>query len=164
MKLLKKILTTTTTGLISIFPLQASASGMIELTFQATQYQCGSNSPQVTIVADVYHNNTLIADDLAVGESILVPSLQGLSMTYHGVKAACGFANPTELHLTKNDPIPNLPGAYDQDSIVTLLSGLNQYEDLYLVELGTTNSSSFAYDLQDAVFIVNNNPVVIYPD
>jgi hypothetical protein len=164
MKLLKNLLTLTTTSLISIIPLQASASDMIELTFQATQYQCGSNSPQVTIVADVYHNQTLIADDLAIGDSILVPSLEGLSMTYHGVNAACGFATPTELHLTKNDPIPDLPGAYDQDSIATLLSGLNEYEDLYLVELGTTNPSSFAYDLQDAVFIVNNNPVIIYPD
>lgn len=163
MKLINKLLTTATTIFISVTALPVSATNAIELTFKATEYQCGSNQPKMTIVADVYHNKTLIADNLAVGQSILVPSLEGLSMTYHGVNASCGFATPTELHLTHKEPIPTLPGAYDQASIATLMSGLNDYEDLYLVELGTTNSNSSAYDLQDAVFIVNNNPV-LYAD
>lgn len=160
MKLISKLLAASTTSLISVIALQASASATIELTFKATEYQCGSNAPKMTIVADVYHNETLIADNLAVGQSILVPSLEGLTMTYQGVNAGCGFATPTELHLTHSDPLPTLPGAYDQASIAALMEGLNDYEDLYLVELGTTNTQSFAYDLQDAVFIVNNNPVL----
>lgn len=54
--------------------------------------------------------------------------------------------------------VPNIPGVYDQQSIQTMLNGLNDYEELFLVELGTTNKTSAAFDLQDVVFIVNNNP------
>ena len=160
MKYFNKLLKLIAATVITMIPVQASATSWIELTYSNSQYQCDSNSPQLEILVNIYHNGALLKENLAVGESILVPSLQGLSMDYTANNASCEFTTPTELHLTQNDPIPNLPGAYDQDNIATLLSGLNQYEDLYLVELGTTDTNSFAYDLQDAVFIVNNNPVL----
>ena len=112
----------------------------------------------------IYHDGTLVKGGLSVGDSILVPSFEGLAMTYEATnidETPCSsLASPTELRLTQDDPIPDLPGAYDRASITTLVADLAEYEDLYLVELGTTNTNSWAYDLQDAIFIVNNNPQV----
>jgi hypothetical protein len=62
--------------------------------------------------------------------------------------------------LGSEDPVPNVPGVYDQQSIQQMLDGLNDYEELFLVELGTTNKKSSAFDLQDVVLLVNNNPQV----
>lgn len=162
MKLLKQLIIAATATFASILPVQASNNSIIELTFTNSEIQCGGTS--LEILANVYHNGTLVKEGLSVGSSIFVRSLDGLSMTYEAAnidETPCSsLASPTELHLTQDDPIPDLPGAYDQASIATLVSQLAEYEDLYLVELGTTNSSSWAYDLQDAVFIVNTNPQV----
>ena len=85
-------------------------------------------------------------------------------MDYYAFSGGCGFASPTELNLTKDDPLPSIPGAYEQESLTDLLDGLNDYESLYLVELGTTDTYSFAYDLQDLVMVVNHNPDLSDPD
>ena len=41
-----------------------------------------------------------------------------------------------------------------------MVNSLNSYEELFLVELGTSNTSSSYYDLQDVVLVVDNNPVL----
>ena len=41
------------------------------------------------------------------------------------------------------------------------MSGLDSYEELYLVELGTSDENSTAYDLQDVVLVVDNNPTAL---
>ena len=46
-----------------------------------------------------------------------------------------------------------------QASIEEMLVGLNSYEELFLTELGTSDTSSSAYDLQDVVLVVDNNPL-----
>ncbi len=66
--------------------------------------------------------------------------------------------------LAPQDPVPDMPGAYEQDSIRQMLDNLNEYEELFLVELGTTDSGSFAYDLQDVVLVINHNPTIPYAD
>ncbi len=37
--------------------------------------------------------------------------------------------------LAPQDPVPDMPGAYEQDSIRQMLDNLNEYEELFLVEL-----------------------------
>ena len=66
--------------------------------------------------------------------------------------------------LAPQDPVLDLPGESEQDSIQQMLDNLNDYEELFLVELGTTNYESFAYDLQDVVLVINNNPTIPYAD
>lgn len=56
------------------------------------------------------------------------------------------------------DPVPNVGGAYNQSSITEMLSGLDSYEELFLVELGTSIIGSVYHDLQDVVLVVDNNP------
>ncbi len=161
MKFFKEIALIAATTLISGLPTQASASSMIELTYQASQYQCHAGASQSTILVDVYHNGELVKDGLAVGESVMVPDFNGVELDYQAATGSCGFSANESLLLGKNDSIPNLSGAYEQEAIASLVAGLQDYEDLYLVELGTTDTSSFAYDLQDVVMVVNNNPNTI---
>ena len=66
--------------------------------------------------------------------------------------------------LAPQDPVLDLPGESEQDSIQQMLDNLNDYEELFLVELETTNYESFAYDLQDVVLVINNNPTIPYAD
>ncbi|MGL6338708.1 MAG: hypothetical protein ACRC80_06150, partial [Waterburya sp.] len=70
---------------------------------------------------------------------------------------------PSEMSLKPGDPLPTMAGVYEQDSVQTLLDGLNNYEELFLVELGTTDRSKATFDLQDVVFKVDNDPTVPTP-
>lgn len=164
MKFFKEIALVAVTTLLSGLPTQASASSMVELTYQASEYQCGAGAAQSTILVDVYHNGELVKDGLAVGESVMVPDFDGVELDYQAATGSCGFGANESLLLGSNGTVPNLAGAYEQESIASLVANLKDYEDLYLVELGTTDTSSFAFDLQDAVFVVNNNPSVTNPE
>lgn len=122
-----------------------------------------TQSEQISIVSYFIVHGTLIKEGLSVGDSIFVPSVEGLSMTYEATNGGC-LTTPKQWHLTNNLISYYLPwllsksGAYGQDSVASIVDGLADYEDLYLVELGSTNSKSSYFDLQDAIFIVNNNP------
>ncbi len=134
---------------------------MIELLYLNSQIQCSAKSPPIVILADVYYQDSLVAENLAMGNSVYVPELEQVSIKYKPQNAQCRLtAVPTELILGRQDQVPSLSGAYHQDSIQTMLDGLKEYEDLFLVELGTENPRSHAYDLQDAVFIVNHKPQI----
>ena len=79
-------------------------------------------------------------------------------MSFEYNSTECNFnANINQL-LGPQDPVPNLPGAYSQTSIQDMVNNLDSYEELYLVELGTTDTSSSYYDLQDVVLVVDNDP------
>ncbi|AFZ35672.1 hypothetical protein Sta7437_2122 [Stanieria cyanosphaera PCC 7437] len=134
---------------------------MIELLYLASQIQCGANSPLINVKVDVYHNQALVKT-MSLNEKSYFPvnSLNDLTFQYRFVNSSCTPATPTQVVLAPQDALPALPAAYDQQSIQQLLNGLNSYEELFLVELGTTNTTSSAYDLQDVVFIVNNNPIL----
>ena len=93
-------------------------------------------------------------------------SASDLTFTYNVYNLSCinnGSLRPEldSMLLGSNDVIPNLEGFSEQSSIADMLSSLTSYEELYLVELGTSNTSSSAYDLQDVVLVVDNNPAPI---
>lgn len=143
---------------------------MIELLYFASQIQCGAGGDFLNIKVDIYQNQELI-ETMLVNEKVLLPvdSIKDLTFEYSVVNntSGCSLATPSELVLNSKDQVPNVAGVYEQKSIQEMLDGLNDYEELFLVELGTTDKSSAAYDLQDVVSIVNNNPVLtenITPD
>jgi hypothetical protein len=142
---------------------------MIELLYFASQIQCGAGGQLLNIKVDVYQNQNLVKTML-VNERTLLPvkSVNELTFKYSIVNntTRCSLPLPSEQLLAPTDAVPNIPGVYDQQSIQTMLNGLNDYEELLLVELGTTNKTSSAFDLQDVVLKVNNNPStpVIFAD
>ena len=91
----------------------------------------------------------------------MVPDFAGVELDYEAATGSCGFSANENLLLGQDDTVPNLAGAYNQQSINSLLANLNEYEQLLLVELGTANSNSFAYDLQDVVIVVDSDPSIL---
>ncbi len=142
---------------------------MIELLYLASQIQCGANSPLLNIKVDVYQNQQLVKTMLK-NDRVLLPvdSVSELTFRYGIVNntTQCNLATPTQQALSPKDNLPSMAGVYQQDSIQTLLNGLDDYEELFLVELGTTNQQSAAFDMQDVVLKVDNNPTIgtLYAD
>ena len=136
---------------------------MIELLYFASQIQCGANGDLLNIQVDVYRNQELV-QTLSESDRLLLPvnSVNDLTFSYSIVNntTSCSLSTPTEQLLAPTDSVPDIAGAYEQESIQTMLNGLNDYEELFLVELGTTDQTKESFDLQDVVFIVNNNPTV----
>jgi hypothetical protein len=139
---------------------------MIELLYFASQIQCGAGGSLLNIQVDVYHQQQLV-QTMQVNEKALIPvdSVNELDFKYKitNNNPGCSLRTPTEMALTPGSKIPSMMGVYEQVSVQTLLSGLNNYEELFLVELGTTDPNSPAFDLQDVVFKVDNDPVVATP-
>jgi len=135
---------------------------MIELLYLASQIQCGVNGDFLDIQMDVYHNQELVQTMLVNDKVLLeVESIEDLTFEYTAINnPACSLSLPSERVLAPQDTVPNIPGVYEQNSIQEMLDGLNEYEELFLVELGTEDNNSPAYDLQDVVVVVNNNPTV----
>ena len=144
---------------------------MIELLYFASQIQCGAGGAALTIQVDVYHNQELV-ETMMVDDRVLVPvnSVNDLNFEYSIVNNTTNCNSlklPSELVLAPEDEIPNYLGFDQQDSIPTLLSGLNEYEELFLIELGSTDETSTAFDMQDVIFKIDNNPNPVsrlYPD
>lgn len=135
---------------------------MIELLYLASQIQCGVGGDFLNIQVDVYHQQQLVKT-MNVNEQALIPvnSVNDLNFKYkiiNNTTQCKTLSNPTEMALTSNSQLPSMAGFSKQVSAQTLLSGLNNYEELLLVELGTTNTQSSAFDLQDVIFKVDNNP------
>ena len=128
----------------------------IELNYFESAYQCGSG--EVDIDVKVYKNGQLV-QTMTQGDTLRmddIDSLNDLSFEYYSADCSIN-ANASQI-LGSQDLVPNLAGAYSQTSIQNMLSNLDSYEELYLVELGTDNTSSEYYDLQDVVLVVNHNP------
>jgi hypothetical protein len=146
---------------------------MIELLYLASQIQCGAGGSFLNIQVDVYHQQQLVKT-MQVNERALIPvnSVNDLNFKYkiiNNTTRCTTLPTPTEMALTPNSQLPSMAGFSKQVSVQTLLSGLNNYEELFLVELGTTDTNSPAFDLQDVIFKVDNNPttpipVTLYPD
>lgn len=136
---------------------------MIELLYFASQIQCGAGGDFLNVQMDVYQGQEQVKTML-VEDKVLLPvdSINDLTFKYSTIanNTECSLSLPSELVLAPQDSVPNIPGVYEQESIKELLDGLNEYEELFLVELGTTDENSSAFDLQDVVAIVNNNPSV----
>ena len=134
---------------------------MIELLYLASQIQCNAREGLLGIQVDVYHEQQLIKT-MSVNDKVLVdvPSVNDLKFEYKAVgnNANCALETPTEMVLDSKGTLPDLDGVYNQDSVQTLLSNSDKYEELFLVELGTTDNKSAAFDMQDVVFRVDNDP------
>lgn len=137
---------------------------MIELLYFASQIQCGANAELLDVKVDVYKNQELV-QTMSVNEKVLldVDSVKDLSFEYRLAESNCVAAIPTEKLLGSTDSLPNLPGAYEQQSLQDMQAELASYEELWLVELGTSNPNSAYFDLQDVVIKVNNNPELSPP-
>lgn len=136
---------------------------MIELLYFASQIQCGAGGSMLNIQVDVYHQNQLV-QTMQVNDKALIPvdSVGDLNFEYTIINntTTCSLQSPTQTVLTPSSELPNLAAAYEQDSVENLLSGLANYEELFLVELGTTDRDSLTFDMQDVVFKVDNNPTI----
>ena len=131
----------------------------IKLTYFNSQFQCGEGSSLINITVDVFQNQQFVQTlSLNDGIYLSINSFDDLSFEYNFVDAECSPTTPTEMVLAPDDTVPSLPGAYEQDSIQEMLNELQMYEELFLVELGTTDTTDSAYDLQDVVMVINNNP------
>jgi hypothetical protein len=140
---------------------------MIELLYLASQIQCGAGGSFLNIQVDVYHQQQLVKT-MNVNERALIPvnSVNDLKLEYkiiNNTTQCKTLSTPTEMALTSNSELPSMAGFSKQLSVQTLLSGLNDYEELLLVELGTTNTDSYAFDMQDVIFKIDNNPTISTP-
>lgn len=134
---------------------------MIELLYFASQIQCSADSSLLNIEVDVYHQQQLV-QTMSLNEqaTIDVTSIDDLDFKYRAVgdNAICSLTAPTEKTLEFGATLPDLDGVYNQSSIQNLLSNVDKYEELFLVELGTTDLNDEAFDMQDVVFKVDTNP------
>ena len=152
---------------------------MIELLYLASQIQCGAGGAALTIQVDVFHEQELVKT-MMVNDRVFVPveSVNDLAFEYsivNNTPECSALATPSTLVLAPDGQLPTVAGFDQQDSVVSILNGLNQYQELFLVELGVTDTESTAYDLQDVIFKVDNNPTIsdspeppvvsiVYPD
>ena len=142
----------------------------LELYYRDSALQCGSNATLANIEVNVYDQSDNLLTTISKGERFItaaVDSVGDLKFRYKIYNLSCLNDIPlyralgTQL-LDSEDDLPDLAGFEGQTSVQTMLSNLDSYEELYLVELGTNVVTSSAYDLQDVVFVVDNNPS--FPD
>lgn len=133
---------------------------MIELIYFTAKLQCAASTQLVDVKVDVYQNQQLV-QTMSISDKLLldVDSINDLTFEYRP-NASCFNATPTEKLLGPNDSLPNLTGAFQQQSIQDMQEDLASYEELWLVELGVENPNGSYFDLQDVVLKVNNNPTV----
>ena len=135
---------------------------MIELLYLASQIQCGANGDFLNIEVDVYQGTELIQTmDVNDRALISVDSVDELDFEYNIVNNTTDCTSlvaPSQLSLESDSTLPDYNGFSNQSSVQDMLASLDDYEELFLVELGATDSNSSAFDMQDVVFRVDNNP------
>lgn len=142
---------------------QAATPNLIELTYLASQIQCGEAGELINVEVEVYNNGELVKT-LSVDENVYLPinSFEDLTFQYNYSGSEClPIETPESMVLAPEDTVPDMPGAYEQASLQDMLNNLNDYEELFVVELGTTDPTDPVYDLQDVVMVINNN---VYTD
>ncbi len=138
----------------------------LELHYRDSAFQCGEDTTQADIKVDVYDQNNTLLTTLSKGDrytSADFDSINDLTFVYNVYNLSCisngsSVAAEDTMLLGANDTVPSIDGFSGQASIEEMLVGLNSYEELFLTELGTSDPSSSAYDLQDVVLVVDNNP------
>lgn len=144
----------------------------LELHYRGSAFQCGSDATQADIKVDVYDSNNNLLTTMSKGDSYtstVFDSVSDLSFVYKVYNLSCidngsSVAAEGTMLLGANDTVPSIEGFSNQASIEEMLVGLNSYEELHLVELGTSDTSNSAYDLQDVVLVVDNNPTLVFAD
>jgi hypothetical protein len=139
----------------------------VELRYLDSAFQCGSDPTQADIKVQVFNKSNTLLTTLSKGQTYkntTIDSIADLRFKYKIFNLSCFSSTP--VHTAKGvkllgpaDPVPTVGGYQDQASITQMLGDLNSYEELYLAELGTDDRTSTAYDLQDVVLVVDNNPL-----
>ena len=142
----------------------------IELRYAESAFQCGADNRQADIRVEVYDksDNSLLTT-LSKGDTYTsddYDSLSDFDLIYkiYDFSHCSGFSDGTvrsvggSMLLSKNDSVPEVAGFSGQSSVGQIHSSLDSYEELLLVELGSSNENSASYDLQDVVLVVDDNP------
>ena len=141
----------------------------IELRYRDAAIQCGKDATPGVVKVDVYNQtNDILLTTMSKGETFTtteVDSISDLYLKYRVFNLSClrqgAYRASYDIKiLGYEDTVPNIEGFEGQTSISQMLTGLDSYEELYLVELGSGNSD---YDLQDVVLVVDNNPDSLIP-
>lgn len=136
------------------------ATILVEVTFLATQFQCGAG-------ADLAEFRIQVQDrTLHVGESVVI-AVESLDDIYineitqiSNGNCALAIEDTTSLWLDYENEVPTLPGYDNQLSLQDLLDeevGLDTEYHLWTLEIGTTNLESSAADFQDIVLKFDSN-------
>ena len=142
----------------------------LELYYRDSALQCGSDTTQADIKVNVYDRDNNLLTTMSKGDrytSTAFDSVGDLSFVYKVYNLSCIdngslITAQDTMVLGANDTVPSIEGFSGQASIEEMLVGLNSYEELHLAELGTSNTNDSAYDLQDVVLVVNNNPSSLF--
>lgn len=138
----------------------------LELDYRDSAFQCGSDATQADIKVEVYDLDNNLLTTMSKGDSYtstVFDSINDLSLVYKVYNLSCidngsTVAAHDTMLLGTNDTVPSIEGFSGQASIEEMLVGLDSYEELHLAELGTSDPNNSAYDLQDVVLVVDNNP------
>ena len=154
----------------------------LQLRYVDSAFQCSRNGEQADIKVYVYDRNDNRLTIMSKGDTFTtsnIDSLEELQFRYQFDNVDCfgsHYGNapnlnnrqniaPATMPLGKTDIIPTLLDGYgDQSPVETMLAKIDSYEELYLVELATSDSSSSSYDLQDVILVVDHNPESLTPD
>jgi coenzyme F420-reducing hydrogenase gamma subunit len=135
---------------------------MIELSFIFSAFQCGSAAPQAQFQVTVTENN--IEYVINQGDTVQIPGVNEVAdldnISYSVVaNGSCAISTPVYELAQYGQVLPQVSGAYNQTSLQDFYNQYvtEQYKELLLIELGTTNTSSSVYDLQDIVLKVTTN-------
>ena len=143
---------------------------LIEILFLTSQFQCGSEAAQATFKARINDKPIYVGETVRLN----VENLQDLYFEYEQLETfedepICALPFNTEgvvpILIQYGEQLPTNDGIYNQPSLQTLIQEqvTNEYLNLVLYEVGTTDTNSSAYDLQDLVFVINTN-VAPYAD
>lgn len=136
---------------------------IIEILFLASQFQCGANADLASF--KVFTNN---GKEIRLGEKtkVMVESIEDLQFGYEVIADGdCALRGVPGISVSYGEELPTNQGVYQQPSLQTLIEQnvTDEYKSLVLFEVGTTNTESSAFDLQDLVLVVDTNPT-IYAD
>ena len=139
---------------------------MIEVLFLISQFQCGESAPQATFQVEIVEKGQSYT--LKEGETTLINGINDFSevdeLIYHKVAdASCALDTPPDDNfelLKYESPLPTLPAAYNQKSLEDIKNNhlTDEYYQVQLLELGTTNTESKVFDLQDIVLRIDTDP------
>ncbi len=134
---------------------------MLEILFLFSQFQCSPYAPQAEFEV------TIGDQTLSVGDSAVVTEADFLQATYKQVSGGnCALTDQDPIVFNDVAEVPHYAGVYSQTDVTDLVEEYVTEDYLYLglYELGTTNPSSPAYDLQDISLLISTKPGTIVPE
>lgn len=136
------------------------ATFLVEVTFLASQFQCGAGADLADFRIQVQDNILHLGESVVIAvESLDDIYINEITQITNG-NCALPLEDSTSLWLDYENEVPELPGYDNQLSLQDLLDeevGLDTEYHLWTVEIGTTNLESSAADFQDIVLKFDSN-------